>query len=152
MQKLLFAGLGALLLAGCGSKWTVADAKFFKYQNKDVRVAAKVMLNQKEKPRVGSSDGVDFQMRLYSAEYKEIIGTVEGRAGEHLEKEGTVNIPEIFVLRTTDYRLGGTPNSYPDFCAEVRMDHSNIDNWLRIGCVNFNDTPSESPTGGMGAP
>lgn len=133
--------------AGCGSRWTTTESKFFKYQNKDVRVAAKIMMNEKAKP--DSSGGVGFAMRLFTKDYGTVLTEIEQTVGEGLESSGSVHVPEVVTIAITEFRLGGTPNTYQDFCAEIRMDNSNIPDWRKLGCVNFVDTPSESPTGGI---
>ncbi len=143
----LVVGLYCVSGMGCGSRWTTTDAKFFKYQNKDVRVAAKIMMNEKAKP--SSSGGVEFAMRLFTKDYGSVLTEVEQTVGEGLESSGTTHVPEVITIAITDFRLGGTPNTYQDFCAEIRMDNSNIPEWRKLGCVNFVDTPSESPTGGI---
>ena len=136
------------LLSGCGSQWSTQEAKFYKYQNKDVRVAAKIVMQEKSKPVEGSG-GVEFGMRLYTKDYAAMLTERSDNVGAALEQGGTVNVAEIVTLAISDFRLGGTPNTYQDFCAEIRMDNSNIPYWRRIGCVNYVDTPSESPTGGL---
>lgn len=145
-----FAAMAVLcVFSGCGSQWSVVDGKFYKYQNKDVRVAAKIMMNEKAKPGLGSSNGVKFEMRLYTKDYASVLTEQSKTAGETLERDGTTGIPEVLTVAISDWRLGGTPNTYEDFCAEIRMDNSNVTDWRRIGCVNYADTPSESPTGGI---
>ena len=136
------------LLSACGSQWSTQDAKFYKYQNKDVRVAAKIVMHEKSKPVEGSG-GVDFELRLYTKDYAAVLTERSEKVGATLEQAGTVNVPEIITIAISEWRLGGTPNTYENFCAEIRMDRSNVDDWRKIGCVNYVDTPSESPTGGL---
>ena len=96
-----------------------------------------------------TKDGVECKIRLYSGGYGSILKEYETRVGEDLEKSGAENVPAIFTYPITDMRLGGTPNSYPDFCAEIQIDNSNFQDWFKVGCINYQDTPSESPTGGL---
>lgn len=154
MKSIFLAGAsaGTILLTGCGSEWLMTEQKFFKYKNRDVRIAAKVMLTEKKsKLNAARADGVDFELRIYSGGYATILKETTAKAGGKLEETGTTNVAMIFTHAISEPRLGGTPsNSYPDLCAEIKLEKSNLREWTRVGCVNQNDTPSESPTGGLG--
>lgn len=93
MPKMEFrAALAALvslcLLSGCGSQWSTQESKFFKYQNKDVRVAARIVMHEKSKPVEGSG-GVDFEVRLYTKDYGAVLTERSDKVGATLEQSGT---------------------------------------------------------------
>ncbi len=138
------------ILQGCGAKWSVSEQRFFKYQNKDIRIAGVVELTEKGKRPLNSDNGPQLEARFYTDEYLTVIHEANMRVGAELEKQGMIGKREIFKLPITDVRLGGTSNSYPKICAEIRVDSSNIEKWTPLGCVGENDTPSESETGDIG--
>jgi hypothetical protein len=146
--KNLFMGLCALALSGCGSNWTVADSKFFKFQNRDVRVVATLEKVESVQPLAeNTADSPALQVRLYTANYESLLHETNAKDAKRLEDSNK----HLAMVVMEDRRLGGTSsNSYPEFCAEIRMDHSNIREWKRIGCLHYTDRPSESPTGGLG--
>ncbi|HEY8280071.1 MAG TPA: hypothetical protein VIH99_10625 [Bdellovibrionota bacterium] len=149
-HTLVFLGLYCFACTGCGSEWQIQESKFYKYQNHDVRVAAKIYLTRESPSPLAGSGGEEFSMRLYSGNYSSILAEEKKTVGKSLEENGRTDAAEIAVIAIDEFRLGGTPNTYTDFCAEIKMEHSNVQDWRKIGCVNFVDTPSESPTGGLG--
>jgi hypothetical protein len=143
--------LTALFLSGCGAQWTVSDQRFFKYQNKDIRIAGAVELADEGGP-LANDRSTEIEARLYTDEYRTLIQKGRLEIGNAVSSEGITHQREIFKMPFKEVRLGGTSNSYPRICAEIRMDDSNISEWTRVGCVHADDTPSESPTGEIGRP
>jgi hypothetical protein len=140
---------GMLLLTGCGSDWTVQNAKFFAYSNQDVRVSAKFIMNRKAKP-IKDSNGVELHVRFYTAAYGAEIAEKQLEVGGDLESSNETGKPEVVTLAAPDVRLGGTPsNSYADLCADFKLDNSNTLDWVQLGCIHYTDPPTNDPTGGV---
>jgi hypothetical protein len=149
-SKFSAAVILGVLFAGCGAKWNVTDQRFFKYQNKDVRVAGVIEMTEDGRQWVGGQKGVQLETRFYADEYETILLETGERVGKAIEEAGSEGKKEIFKLPITELRLGGTGNSYPRLCAEIKLKDSNVSEWTRVGCLDQADTPSESPTGGLG--
>lgn len=150
MRNVLGLSLIGVLATACGGRWNVTNQQFFRYQNQDVRFAGEIQMAGKPKELLSIHKGADVQARLYSDNYETVIYETDLRLGSDLDSDGDTQTNEIFTIPITEIRLGGTSNSYPNLCAAIRADDSNISDWIHVGCINDNDPPSESPTGGLG--
>ena len=107
-------------------------------------------MTEEAKQIIHGEKGTDLEIRIYTDEYKTLIYEEKQRLGKTLEEMDTKDKREIFTVPFKNLRLGGTANSYPKLCLEIKVDLSNIHDWSPVGCILHTDDPSESPTGGIG--